>query len=34
MPENWRNQAGTLFELKKQAATASNGMVVANHPLG
>lgn len=34
MPENWRNQAGTLFELKKQSATASNGMVVANHPLG
>ncbi|MDP6038970.1 MAG: gamma-glutamyltransferase, partial [Candidatus Latescibacteria bacterium] len=34
MPENWRNHAGTLFDLQKQSATASNGMVVANHPLG
>ena len=34
MSENWRNKAGTLFNLQKQSTTASNGMVVANHPLG
>ena len=31
---NWRERAGATFELKKQSATASRGMVVANHPLG
>ena len=34
MPKNWRDNAGTAFDLQKQSTTASNGMVVANHPLG
>lgn len=34
MSGNWRNKAGTLFNLQKQSTTASSGMVVANHPLG
>ena len=34
MAENWRDRAGTVFELQKQSAISSNGMVVTNHPLG
>ncbi len=30
----WRSRAGTTFETEKSPATASRGMVVANHPLG
>jgi gamma-glutamyltranspeptidase/glutathione hydrolase len=31
---DWRRRAGTLFTTEKRPATASRGMVVANHPLG
>jgi gamma-glutamyltranspeptidase/glutathione hydrolase len=31
---NWRARAGTLFELEKQPAVGSQGVVTANHPLG
>ena len=34
MATNWRDGAGTLFDLRKHSASASKGMVVANHPLG
>jgi gamma-glutamyltranspeptidase/glutathione hydrolase len=30
----WRSRAGTTFDTEKSPATASRGMVVANHPLG
>ncbi len=32
--QNWRQQAGTLFDTEKQAAIGSRGVVTANHPLG
>lgn len=31
---NWRAKAGTCFDLEKQPATGSRGVVAANHPLG
>ena len=31
---DWRAKAGTLFNLEKQAAQGSQGVVAANHPLG
>lgn len=34
MSKNWHHKAGTRFDLQKRSTTASNGMVVANHPLG
>ncbi|MGE3538710.1 MAG: gamma-glutamyltransferase [Candidatus Tectimicrobiota bacterium] len=33
MASTWRDTAGSLFTTEKQAAVASRGMVVANHPL-
>ena len=33
MGGNWRDRAATVFELQKQPAISSRGMVVSNHPL-
>ena len=33
MTGNWRERAGTQFDLQKQPAHGSRGMVVSNHPL-
>lgn len=34
MPANWRDMAATPFEVRKQPATGSRGVVAANHPIG
>lgn len=34
LKNNWRSQAGTLFNTEKQAVVGSRGVVTANHPLG
>jgi gamma-glutamyltranspeptidase/glutathione hydrolase len=31
---DWRSRAGTLFELEKQSASGSRGVVAANNPIG
>ena len=33
MTGNWRDRAGSLFHTEKSVATATRGMVAANHPL-
>ncbi|MCE2439589.1 MAG: gamma-glutamyltransferase [Candidatus Latescibacteria bacterium] len=34
MPANWRDNASTPFDVQKQPATGSRGVVAANHPIG
>ncbi len=34
MPANWRDMAAAPFEVQKQPATGSRGVVAANHPIG
>lgn len=33
MPHHWRDRAGTSFEVQKQPASGSRGVVAANHPV-
>ena len=34
MPANWRDNAAAPFQVQKQPATGSRGVVAANHPIG
>ncbi|MDE2999022.1 MAG: gamma-glutamyltransferase [Gemmatimonadota bacterium] len=34
MPANWRDTAAAPFQVQKQPATGSRGVVAANHPIG